>query len=123
MNRKRKKEEQRPKREPKIQRTRGQEVETRPPRSVPIPDTVLKHEAHHAPGEVVERRGWRDGPGGTKDERRHEELYRGVWPALAPHVDGDGDDGANDEEDEEARIDAAGGEHSRRAEQPPYDGS
>lgn len=108
MNGKGKKQKQRPKCKTKVQRTRRQEIQTCPPRRVPLLDPVLEHEAHHAPREVIERRGGRDCTRGPKDERRHEELCRGVGPSLSPHVDGDGDNGANDEEDEEAGIDAAG---------------
>lgn len=108
MNRESKKQNQRPECKTKVQRTRRQEVQPCPPRRVPLLDPVLKHEAHHAPREVIERRGGRDGTRGPKDERRHEELCRGVGPSLSPQVNGDGNNGANDEEDEEARVDAAG---------------
>lgn len=108
--------------EAEVQARRGEEVEAAPPAEVPVPDPVLEDEADDAPREVVEGRGRRDGAGAAKDERGHEVLERRLGPAAGGEVDDDGHDGADAEEDEQARVHMPGGEDASGADESPDHG-
>lgn len=122
MQRKGEEEKQRAKGQAQIQAARGEKVEARPPPEVALLDPKLKDEAYDAPGKVVERGGGRDGPRAAKDDGGDEVLGGRGGPALGPEVDGDGGEGAEEEEGEEAGVDAAGGEDAGRADETPNDG-
>lgn len=109
-------------REAKIETGAGQEIQTAPPAEVALLDQVLEHETHNAPRQVVEGRGGRDGARATKDDGRDQVLHGRLGPAPGAIVEDDGEDGADAEEDEEARVDLARREHAGWAEKTPDDG-
>lgn len=116
---KREKYEERGQRQTQIQARRRQKVQAAPPPEVALLDPELEDEAHDAPGEVIERAGGRDGAGPAEEERRDEISYGGFWVLLDGEVDDDWGDCAEDEEDEEAGVDLAWGEHSAWANEAP----
>lgn len=120
LHRKRKEDEERSQRQPQIQTGRRQKVGPAPPPEVPLLDPELEDEADDAPGEVVERRGGRDGSGPAKEQWCDEVSGGGFGVLFDGEVDDDGGDCADDEEDEEAGVDLAGGEHAAGADEAPY---
>lgn len=122
IKRKRKEDDERGEREPEVESRRREEVEAAPPAEVALLDEELKHEADDAPGQIVEWRGGRDGAGAAEDDGGDKVFHRRLGPLLGGIVEDDGEDGADAEEDEEARVDLSRGENSGWAEETPNDG-
>jgi hypothetical protein len=80
----------------------SQEVQAAPPGEVALADVILEQEAHDAPGQVIEWRGWRDGARTAEDDWRHEVLDGRFRPLLGGKVDDDRYNRADAKEDEEA---------------------
>lgn len=106
-------------REAEVEPGAGQEIQPAPPAEVALLDEVLEDETHDAPREVVEGRGRRNRPGAAEDHRGDQVLHRRLGPAPGAEVEQDGENGADTEEDEEPRVDLAGREHARWAEETP----
>lgn len=100
-----------------------EEVEAAPPAEVALLDKVLEDEADDAPGQVVERRGGRNGAGAAEDDGRDQVADGRLRPLFGGEVEDDGDDGADAKEDEQTRVDLARGENPRGSEETPDDGS
>lgn len=109
---KREEDDQGAQRETQIETGAGQKVQSAPPAEVALLDQVLEYEAHDAPGQVVERRGRRYGPGPAKNDGGNQVLNGRLGPTPGAVVEEHREDGADAEEDEEARVNLAGGEHA-----------
>lgn len=108
-------------RQTKVKATRGYKVQTTPPPEMPLLYPVLENEAHDSPGEVIQGCGGRYRARAAEYQGRHDVFEWGFGIALGAKVDGDGDYGAENEEEEEGRVDAARGEHAIWADEAPDD--
>lgn len=92
-----------------------------PPEMTPL-DHDLEYVPHDSPRQIIQRGRGGDMTGAAEDEGRHEVSHgRGRVP-LRGEVDGDGREGADDEEEQEARVDLSRGEDARRPDESPDDG-
>lgn len=83
---------------------------------------MLEEIPHRSPGEVVQRRGGRDTPTSSKNQRGNEVFQRTVGVFLGSVEDDHGSDGAKEEEEEQAGVDLARAEHSGGADEAPDHG-
>ena len=65
-------------------------------------DDVVEDESNDRPGDVVERRRWRDETRAAEDDREVDVFHEGVRPLERDQVSGDRTTDANDEEEHEA---------------------
>lgn len=89
-------------RDAEIEARRRQEVQPGPPVKATGANQVLEYPADKSPRKVVERRRGRDVSGTAENERRHCVLQGRLGPTFGAPVDKDRDDGAEDEEEQEA---------------------
>lgn len=103
--------------------SKGSHIVAHPPSTPPIPDNLVEDEAYDTPGEVVERRGWRNLTGTTENEGSADHVCTGLGPLLGDEVDDDWSQGTCDPEVLHRGVGGVARKHAGGTDDTPDDGS